>query len=225
MKTHIDIDKNNNKDFYFPKDYIKIEDNKIHNEKKECFMLKDLPLYDDKINDNKIEIKIMNEKIERDEFINTCKFIEIDNIKVKNIGNKTFKYLFFVIDEKESSKDIIFIGNEKYNKRHKLTLDGEFNPSEESIHYFSLRINYPKINHKYNIILYIREEENDPNLSNPLKIVINIKESDEERIRREQEEEERKRQEEKKGKRQKEESQKKEEEEKKRINKLFDKKK
>ena len=59
----------------------------------------------------------------------------MNNIKVKNIGNKTFKYLFFVIDEKESSKDIIFIGNEKYNKRHKLTLDGEFNPSEESIHY------------------------------------------------------------------------------------------
>ena len=96
---------------------------------------------------------------------------------------------------------------------------------QKKVFIISLRINYPKINHKYNIILYIREEENDPNLSNPLKIVINIKESYEERIRREQEEEERKIQEQKKGKRQKEETQKKEDEEKKRINKLFDKKK
>ena len=65
-------------------------------------------------------------------------------------------------------------------------MDGEFNPSKKTIYSFYLKINYPKINHKYDIILYIREEENGPNLSNPLKIIINVKESDEERIKREE---------------------------------------
>ena len=178
----------------------------------------------------------MNEKIEKDEFINTCKFINIDNIKIKNIGSQPLSSLYFVKDEKESSKDIIFIGNDKNNKIHKLYLNGEFNPSEETIHSFNLKINYPRINYKYILIIYIREKENGPNISNPLKIVINVKESDEERIRREQEEKERKRQEEerikkeKERKRQEEERIKKEKErkqieekEKKRINELFDK--
>ena len=184
----------------------------------------------------------MNEKIEKDEFMNTCKFINIDNIKIKNIGSQPLSSLYFVKDEKESSKDIIFIGNDKNNKIHKLYLNGELNPSEETINSFNLKINYPKINYKYNLIIYIREKENSPNISNPLKIVINVKESDEERIRREEEEKERIRreeeekerirreQEEKERKRQEEERIKKEKErkqieekEKKRINELFDK--
>ena len=216
MKTHIDIDKNNNKDRYFPKEHINIENNKFKNKKKKKFHDQD------KINDNKIEIKIMNEKIEKDEFINNCKFININNIKIKNIGSQPLNSLYFVKDEKESSKDIILIGNDKNNKIHKLYLDGEFNPSEETIHSFNLKINYPKINCKYNLIIYIREKENGPNISNPLKIVINVKESDEERIRREQEKKERERQEEERIKKEEERKQL-EEKEKKKINELFDK--
>ena len=93
----------------------------------------------------------------------------------------------------------------------------------------NLKINYPKINCKYNLIIYIREKENGPNISNPLKIVINVKESDEERIRREQEKKERKRQEEERIKKEQERKQIEEErkqieeEEKKKINELFDK--
>ena len=190
----------------------------------------DLIIEEEDFNDNKIEIKIMNEKIEREEFINTCKFINIDNIGIKNIGNKTFKHLYFVKDEKESSKDIIFYRNDRKNNLNRLCLDGEFNPSKKTIYSFYLKINYPKINHKYDIILYIREEENGPNLSNPLKIIINVKESDEERIKREEEKEkERKRQEEERIKKEQERKQIEEErkqieeEEKKKINELFDK--
>ena len=80
-----------------------------------------------------------------------------------------------------------------------------------------------KRNITYNLIIYAREKENGPNLSNPLKIVIKVKESDEDRIRREQEEEERKKQEELKKKQEEEERKKKEEEEQKKIDDLFNK--
>ena len=201
MQPQINIPKNKNKDLYSGQDLLEIEDDINEIEK----------------------IRIMNEKIEREEFINTCKFIIIDNIKIKNIGNKTFKHLYFVKDEKESSENIVFMETEKIsnNKIHKITFYEEFSPSKETISFFYLRIHYPQINHKYNLIVYIRKEENGPNLSNPLNIVIHVKESDKERIKRE-EEEERKRQEEERIKKEEERKQI-EEEEKKKINELFNK--
>ena len=210
---------------------IIIPKNKSYIEKiNDSYRGQDLIIEEEDFNDNKIEIEIMNEKIEREEFTNTCRFINIDNIGIKNIGNKTFKHLYFVKDEKESSKDIIFYRNDRKNNLNRLCLDGEFNPSKKTIYSFYLKINYPKINHKYDIILYIREEENGPNLSNPLKIIINVKESDEERIKREEEKEkERKRKEEERIKKEQERKQIEEErkqieeEEKKKINELFDK--
>ena len=158
-------------------------------------------------NSNKNKIEIINEKIEMELSINSCKFIMFDNIKIKNIGKETFKNLYFVKDEKQSSEDIIFIGNDRKNNLNRLSLDGEFKPSDESNHSFNLRINSPKDKITYNLIIYVREEKNGPNISNPLKIVISVKESDEERKKREQEEKEMK----------------KKEEEKKKINDLFEK--
>ena len=142
--------------------------------------------------------------------------------------------LIFAKDEKESSKDIIFIGNDKIIKFQKTTLDGEFTPDKTTKHTFFLKVEYPKINKTYNLIIYAREKENGPNLSNPLKIVIKVKESDEDRIRREQEEEDKKKKEEeakkkeeeerkKKEKEEEEERKKKEEEEQKKIDDLFNK--
>ena len=141
---------------------------------------------EDENEDNNKKIQIMNGTISKNELVNSCKFITIDNIKVKNIGRQALKNLYFVKDEKKSSEDIIFVGNDKSNKIHKLSLDGELNPSEETNHSFNLKINYPKVNYNYNLFIYVREKENGPNLSNSLEIVINIKESEEERIRREQ---------------------------------------
>ena len=166
---------------------------------------------DNEENNNNKKIQIMNGTISKDELANSCKFITIDNIKVKNIGSQPLKSLLFVKDEKESSEDIIFVGNDKSNKSHKLSLDGEFNPSEETNHSFNLKINYPKVNYNYNLYIYAREKENGPNLSNALKIVINVKESEEERIRREQEEEEKKKQQELKRQQEEEERKKQEE--------------
>ena len=152
----------------------------------------------DNNNDNKNKIEIMNEKIEKELSTNFCKFIMFDNIILKHIGKENIKKLYFAKDEKQSSKNIIFIGNNKNDNDNlnKLTLDGEFKPSDESSQSLNLRIISPKINNKYILIIYVREEENGPNLSNPLKIVINVKESDEERKKREKEEKEKKKEEE-----------------------------
>jgi len=147
-------------------------------------------------NNNKKKLQIISPTIEREEFINTSKFIEVKDIEIKNIGTETLESLIFAKDEKESSKDIIFIGNDKNIKLQKTTLDGEFTPDKTTKHTFFLKVEYPKINKTYNLIIYAREKENGPNLSNPLKIVIKVKESDEDRIRREQDEEDKKRKEE-----------------------------
>ena len=181
--------------------------NVVNDKNKDKFGGQDMILNDDDNdnNDNNQKIQIMNGIINKEELMNTCKFIDIDNIKIQNIGNKPFKSLFFVIDSKESSEDVIFVGNDKINNINKLSLDGEFNPKEEGTFSFNLKIKFPKVNYTFNIIIYVREKENGPNLSNPLKIVIKVKESDEDRIRREQEEEERKKQEELKKKQEEEE--------------------
>ena len=150
---------------------------------------------------NSSKVEIMNEKIEKELSINSCKFIMVDNIKIKNIGKKSIKNLCFVKDDKESSKDIIFISNDRNNNLNRLSLDGELEPSTESSQSLNLKINSPKNNNKYILIIYIREKENGPNLSNPLKIVFNIKDGEEERIKREEEEKEKKKEEVKRQKR------------------------
>ena len=148
-----------------------------------------------KDDNNNSKIEIMNEKIEKELSINTCKFIKFDKIKIKNIGEENIKNLYFVKDEKQSSNDIIFITNDRNDNINKLSLDGKLVPSTESTQSFDLKINSPKNNKKYILIIYVREKENGPNISNPLKIVINVKESDEERINREKEEEKKRKEE------------------------------
>jgi len=171
----------------------------------------DILMNEDDNEENNKKIQIMSGTIERDEYINTSKFMEVKDIEIKNIGTVTLESLIFVKDEKESSKEIIFIGNDKNIKFQKTTLDGEFTPEKVTKHSFFFKIEYPKVNRTYNLIIYARENENGPNLSNPLKIVINVKESDEERIRREQEEEDNKKKEEEERKKREEERKKQEE--------------
>ena len=80
---------------------------------------------DNEENNNNKKIKIMNGPISKNELVNSCKFIPIDNIKVKNIGRQALKNLYFVKDEKESSEDIIFVGNDKNVKFNKVTSTGD----------------------------------------------------------------------------------------------------
>ena len=60
---------------------------------------------------NQIMIKFENEEINHEMNIKKAKFFDIENIKISNIGNKSFTNLFFEIDPHESSKDLLFYEN------------------------------------------------------------------------------------------------------------------
>ena len=100
-----------------------------------------------------------------------------NNIKIKNIGNESYKKLLFVKDEQNSSKNINFISNayEGTNFQN-LTLESEFTPNEESDKFsMTLKIKNPEFEKSYQMIIYIRETLNGKNLSNELKIKVKIK--------------------------------------------------
>ena len=133
--------------------------NLVKGKKNNGYARQDILMNDDdneENNDNK-KIQIMSSTIERDEFINSSKYMEVKNIKIKNIGTVTLKNLVFVKDEKESSEDIIFIGNNKNIKFQKTTLDREFSPEKVTTHSFIFKIEYPKVNRTYNLIIYAGE--------------------------------------------------------------------
>ena len=123
----------------------------------------------------KFKAKFLKEVLENEELDTKCKSIIIDNIKIKNIGRETLNNLCFVRDEKESSKDFIIIQSKNINI-HKLKSTGEeFPPGKTESHSIALRINNPEVDQTYNMYLYVRENENGENLSEPLKIVFKNK--------------------------------------------------
>ena len=127
----------------------------------------------------KLKVKFLKEVLENEELDTKCKFIIIDNIRIKNIGRETLKNLCFVRDEKESSKDFI-ISQSKSINIYKLAFIGEeFSPGKIESHSITLSINNPKVDQTYNMYLYVRENENGENLSKPLKIVYKIKKDEE----------------------------------------------
>ena len=92
-------------------------------------------------------------------------------------------------DEKESSKDFIISQNKNINIHKLAFIREEFSPAKTEDHSIALRINNPKVDQTYNMYLYVRENENGENLSEPLKIVYKIKEDEEAAIRKRDEEE------------------------------------
>jgi len=144
---------------------------------------------DGKKNDNKIKFQFLKKVIENEELNTKCKYIIIDDIKIKNIGNETPNFLYLIRDEKESSNDFVISQSTKINT-HKLTpMEEPFTPGKIESHSLSLTINNPKVNQIYNMYLYVRENENGENISEPLKIVYKIKEDEEAAIRKKEEEE------------------------------------
>ena len=86
------------------------------------------------INLNKLTIKFVNENINLEINKKTANFLEIQNIKIENIGTETYKILFFEKDENNSSKDIYFNENSSNLNKHKLSLNGDFEPSGKESH-------------------------------------------------------------------------------------------
>ena len=131
----------------------------------------------DEDNNNKLSIKFEKENIDFEIEKKKAKYLEIGDIIIENIGNKSYEKLFFVKDEKESSsKDIIFLENSKNVNVHKLSLDGPFKPNSKGNHSVTLKINNPNPSQIYILCIYVKETEDGNNLSKALKINVKIKE-------------------------------------------------
>ena len=72
----------------------------------------------------KLKVKFLKDVVENELSKTKCKYINIDDIKIENIGGETLKNLYFMRDEKESSKDFIISQSKNINK-HKLTSTGD----------------------------------------------------------------------------------------------------
>ena len=103
--------------------------------------------------------------------IKDCKFFNVGDIKIRNIGNKIYKNLVLYKDNDNSSKDINFQTNNDNINYCDLTVPGEFQHFEFST---TLKIDYPKQGYTYEMIIYVREKGKLYNISDPLKIIVNV---------------------------------------------------
>ena len=132
-----------------------------------------LRINDNNNNQNKeqIMIKFEKDKIKHDISIKKARnLFKIENIKITNIGNKKFENLFFVIDTKNSSKNLSFYQG---NNTYKLSLNRTFSKGQNLNNNFNLFIKNPVIG-EYNIFIYVREKPDGENLSSTLKITVNV---------------------------------------------------
>ena len=68
----------------------------------------------------------------------------------------------------------IFFNNYSNPEIQKLTMPGDFEHDDSEEFNISLKINDPKPNQTYKLIIYVREQNNDEDLSEPLEIIIKI---------------------------------------------------
>ena len=135
-----------------------------------------IPAY---IEDNNIKIKFDTKKIDKILYIKDSTFINIDNIIIKNIGKKTYKNLYFSKDDINSSKEFIFFSNSKNSNEYELHLKGELKPNDTYNTHTTLRIENAKPEQTYKMVIFIKERNENNNLSEPLEINIKIKKEQE----------------------------------------------
>ena len=123
----------------------------------------------------KVTIEFKNKELTLEIKKEKSKFFEIPDIEIENVGNQTYRQLFFVKDELNSSKDIHFLSNSKNINIHTLSLAGSFEPYDKGRHSITLRIDNPKSNQTYRLFIYVKEDPKKKNLSESLKINIKIK--------------------------------------------------
>ena len=131
---------------------------------------------DDEKNKPKLCIKFDTKIIEMSLEEKAAKFINID-VHMTNIGNKNCNNLIFVLDENNSSNDVYFFSNSSNVRVSEIT-NFDFGPKETIKPNISLKINSPKPGQTYKVIIYVREKNNDENLSEPLEIIIKVKGED-----------------------------------------------
>ena len=113
-----------------------------------------------------------------------AKFININNIGIKNVGNISIHKLFFVKDQEKSSNDFCFFGNSKATNEYELTMPGELEQKNSINYSISMNINNPQPGKEYKAIIYAKE--NNEIISDPFEIIIKINKPKEDPIEQKQ---------------------------------------
>ena len=125
---------------------------------------------------NKISVKFVKEDMTLEIDEKDSKNFLTPDIEIENVGNKTYKKLYFVLDEKNSSKGIYFYQNSKNINIHQLSLMDDFTPSTKQKTQIGLQIKDPEPNKTYDLYINAREDPNTViNISKSLKISVKIK--------------------------------------------------
>ena len=132
----------------------------------------------DKDKNKILKIKFEQKNIEKIIEMKDANFININDIKIKNEGNRSAHKLFFVKNKEKSSNDFCFYGNSKATDEYVLSMPGELKPNESLNFNISMNINNPKPGQEYKAI--INAKENDEIVSDPFEIIIKINKPKEE---------------------------------------------
>ena len=142
---------------------------------------------DDNNNDNNnkiLKIKFEQNNLEKSIEMKDAKFININDIKIKNVGNISAHKLFFIKNKEKSSNDFCFFGNSKETDEYELSMPGELKPNELLNCNLSMMINNAQPGQEYNITL--NATENKEIISEPFEIIIKINKPKEDPIEQKQ---------------------------------------
>ena len=142
---------------------------------------------DDNNNDNNnkiLKIKFEQNNLEKSIEMKDAKFININDIKIKNVGNISAHKLFFIKNKEKSSNDFCFFGNSKETDEYELSMNGELKPNELLNCNISMMINNAQPGQEYNITL--NATENKEIISEPFEIIIKINKPKEDPIEQKQ---------------------------------------
>ena len=132
------------------------------------------PLTPAHFEENTFQIKFDTKKIDMALDIKKSASFDINHIKFTNIGNKSYKNLYLLKDNINSSKDINFYSNSKSAHEFDLTLNKELKSNDAYNAIVNLNIQNPKPENIYKMVFNIREKGEEKNLSEPFEINIKI---------------------------------------------------
>jgi hypothetical protein len=139
---------------------------------------------DEDNNDKILKISFEQKKIEKIIELKDAKFININEIKIKNLGNVSCKKLYFVKDLEKSTNDLCFFGNSKRTNEYELSMQGELNPNESLNCNVTMNINNPQPEQEYKIIINVKE--NNQIISDPFEMIFKINKPKEDPMKQKQ---------------------------------------
>ena len=168
------------------------DETKFQNQNKELYGAKDLVLEDDlDIDYFRYQLEFEKNEIKLNLNIKNARYFVIDDIKITNRSNKSFKSFYMIIDMNTSSKNFYFDFYERSPTIHFVTPPYPLLTGESFNGIFSFSIKQLKIG-EYTIYIYLREKPDGDNLSSPLKITVNLIEDPENIEKKEEKENEKK---------------------------------